>query len=268
MSALASPSPVKKKVPEEGQVAPKPEKEVEKPAFASTADRQAKATAGKEGGKRIAKTEEVKEAKKPVEKKKEIKVEEKKGKVIEKKIKRPFSVPNLYWRLAIAGVLSLILTGGIFFSSAKLKAQVSEVEKKRGQMVALQEKEESLRLLSLTLNSLKEEIPIVEKALPNERGVVDFIKEVGILGEKVMIESLSFGTDQPQLDQAGNSYIEWTIQASGSLTDLEEFLEKILSLPILIRPKVIDVDNVNEETSKLVFRAWLYVNPNFFPEEE
>ena len=249
MSTLASPSPVKKKAPEKDQVAMEPEKKVE----------EKKET---EETKVTEETKEMKGAKEQVEKKKEIKVKEK------EKVKRPFTVPNLYWRLALAGVLSLILIGGIFFSSAKLNTLVLEIEKKRGQMVALQEKEESLRLLSVVLGSLQEEIPIVEKALPNERGVVDFIKEVGNLSGKVTIESLSFQSDQPQLDQEGNSYIEWTIEASGTLADLEEFSEKILNLPILIRPKVIDIDNMDEETSKLVLRAWLYVDPNFFPEGE
>lgn len=187
-----------------------------------------------------------------------------KPKRVKKKVRRAFLVPNLYWRLAVAGVLGLVLVGGIFFSSAKLKTSVSEIEKKRGQMVALQEREESLRLLAFELDTVKGEMSLVENVLPNEEGIVDFIKDIESLGEKVEIGKLSFESDQPQSDRLGRSYIEWTIEARGSLDNLEDFLEKLLSLPILIRSKVIDIDKMDEETSKLVFRAWLYVDPNFF----
>lgn len=266
MSNSASPSLAKEKAPEEGQVAPKREKEAERPAFATSADIQAKTTVGREGDKRIVEAKETKKVKEQEEIKEIAKKKEKR--VVKKKVKRPFSVPNLYWRLAVAGILSLILIGGIFFASGKLKTIVSEIEKRRGQLVALQEKEESLRLLALSLDSAKEEISLVMSALPNEKGVVDFVKQIGHLGDKVAIESLNFESDQPRFDQEGNSYIEWTIEASGSLADVEEFLTRIMNLPILIRPKVIDIDKMDEETSRLVFRAWLYVDPNFFPQRE
>lgn len=181
----------------------------------------------------------------------------------QKKVPEPFSPPNLYLRLGIAGVLGLILVGGIFFSAGRLKVLVAEIEKKRGQMVALQQKEENLRLLSVVLDSVKKETPLIEGALPDERGVVDFIKTVEDLGKEVNIESFSFESDRPQFDREGNSYIEWTIETSAPLAQLETFLEKLLALPLLIKPKLIDIDKIDEELGKLIFRGWLYVNPNF-----
>lgn len=189
--------------------------------------------------------------------------EETKGKV--EKVE-PFSPPSLYLRLIIGGVLGIAMVGGIFFSASQLKLGVEEIEKKRGQMVALQEKEENLMMLSLIFSSVEGEIPLIEKAFPNQEEVIDFIKKVEELGREVSLENFNFESDRPQSDPEENSYLEWTIEASGPLPKLEEFLANLLSLPVLIRPKVIDIDEVDREVGKLVFRGWLYVEPDFFEE--
>lgn len=179
----------------------------------------------------------------------------------------PFSAPSLYLRLAIAGVLGLVFLSGIFFSAAQFKKLVTEIEEKRGQMVALRQKEENLKLLSTSLASVKPEAMLIEKALPNEREIIDFIKKTEDLGKEVAINSFSFESDRPQLDLAGNGFIEWTIEAIGPLDKLEKFLNELLGLPILIQPKIIDLDKMDQEESKLVFRARLFVAPDFFGRE-
>lgn len=182
----------------------------------------------------------------------------------QKKIKRTFSPPSLYWRLAVAGVLGLVLVGGIFFSAGQLKHLVVEVEKKRGQMVALQQKEENLKLLSFSLDSLKEEALLIRTALPDEKAVVDFIKKIEDFGRGISVGNFIFESDQPQLDQEGNSFIEWTIEVTGPVVELERFLTDLLNLPILIRPRLIDIDDMDKEISKLIFTARLYVEADFF----
>lgn len=216
-------------------------KNIKKGAVSFTSRRDEKIASSKLAAKRIKKI-------KPVKKKKKSKV------------------PNLYWRFAIAGFLIPLLIGGIAFSLNKLKGLVTEVEQKRGQMVAYSEREASFKNLSLDLDSVKEEIALLENGLPNEEGVIDFLEKVVELEKKneVEIKALGFSNDLPRLDKNENNYIELIVEASGSVVNLEKFLGNFLNLPILVKTKTVDVSKMDEEPSKMVFRAWLYVDPDFF----
>lgn len=183
-----------------------------------------------------------------------------------KKVKPTFAVPSLYWRLAITGALTPLLLGGIFLTSGKLKTLAGEVEQKRGQLVALSERETSFKELAADLAAFGKELPLIEKALPNEERVIDFLGEVQKVREEseVTLTAFSFESDQPKADSKGNNYIELRLGVEGPLINLKNFLEKLLNLPILLKIKTIDASKMDEETSRLVLRAWLYVDPDFF----
>ena len=191
---------------------------------------------------------------------------QKKSKAKPKKLKSRFKQPKLCWRLLAAVVLGLILIGGIFFSVAKLRTLVLEMGQKRGQLVALSKQEVSSKRLSLNLASLDKQIRMIEKATPDEKGIIEFINQLEKFEKEteVTISGFNFTTDQPRVDKAGRFYIELSIEASGSRQNLRSFLEKILALPVLIKTQLINFNNLGEENPKMTFRAWFYVNEEFF----
>lgn len=195
---------------------------------------------------------------------KEIPKNEKVGKV--KKAKSVLNVPNLYWRLAVAAVLGLILTGGIFFSNHKLKALAKDAEQKKGQLVALSQKDENFKQLSSALTSLSEEIGLLQKALPSEEGVVEFINQIENIKQttEVEIKTFKFSDDLPKPDGGGNYYLELIIEAGGPLANLEKFSESLWQLPFLLKIKNQVINKMDEPTSEMILKIWLYVDPNFF----
>jgi len=197
---------------------------------------------------------------------KKTKKRQKKSKVKAKKAKSPFKQPKLYWRLIIAAILALILIGGIFFSMTKLKTLVLEMEQKRGQLEALSQQEINSKRLSLNLASLSKQIEVIEKATPDEKGIIEFINQLEKIEKEsgVVMGGFNFTTDQPKVDKAGRFYFELAIQASGSRQNLRSFLEKVLALPFLLKIQLIDFNNLGDENPKMTFRAWLYVDKEFF----
>lgn len=193
-----------------------------------------------------------------------------KKKAVKKRIKPVFRPPNLHWRLAIAGILGMVMIGGIFYTSHQLKTQVNDTEQKRGQMVALSQKGENFKEVSSSLALVKEEIPLIEKALLVESQMVDFLNQVDKIKKDsgITTGTLSFTNDQPGLDEKGNHYLELVIKAEGEVEKLGAFVNNLLKLPILIRVKVFDVAKLDEAAGEMVFKAWLYADPNFFEKTE
>ena len=192
----------------------------------------------------------------------------KEKKVAKIKTRPVFSAPNLYWRLGLSIILGLAMVGGIFYSSFKLKLQATDIEQRRGQMTALSKKGESLEKLSSELSLVKDEIPLIERSLVVESQMIGFLSEIGELEEKseMVIVSLKFTNDQPVVDKEGHHYLEMVIKGEGTADSLERFTQGVVDLPFLIRTKVFDVTNLDEPTSSMIFKAWVYTDPKFFPE--
>jgi hypothetical protein len=177
--------------------------------------------------------------------------------------------PQLWPRLVIFGILALVLIGGAVFSANKLKALVKEVQAKRSQLTALEERETSFVQLKKDFDSLTTEAEMIDQALVKEAGIIDLLEQIENLKEELEIEVnlLSFSDDQPRQDPEGHPYVELTIEANGELGQLKIFLEKLLDWPYLLKTKVVDLNAMDEVGSQLIFRAWLYVDQNFFDRE-
>jgi Tfp pilus assembly protein PilO len=184
------------------------------------------------------------------------------------KKKSPVSVPSLYLRLVIAGVIGLALAAGGLFSANHLKILVPQLQQKKAQLTALSEREVSYEKLAKDFNLVGEEIKIIEQVLIGETGMVRFLEEIERIREETQVEikTLNFTDDEPRRDKAGHHYVEFTIEASGQMAQFEQFLEKLLSLSYLMKVKTIDLSRINDETSQMIFQAWLFVDPNFIQE--
>lgn len=180
--------------------------------------------------------------------------------------KTVYKQPSLYWRLAVAAILGIFLTGGVFLVLNQLKSLVKEIEVKRGQLVALSTNEETYQELSAALESVKEEAVFLAKVLPDEETIIDFIGRVEEIAREseVEVSSLRFNQETPRKDDQGCFFLELGIQTKGSILNLDRFLEKMNQEPFLLKPKTIAVSNLDEAVSEMVYSGWLYVDPIFF----
>lgn len=178
--------------------------------------------------------------------------------------------PQLIWRLVVAMVLGVGFAAGAIYSHGQLEKLVSDISQKKAQYIALSQKEEDYQLLSSGLAVIKTEALLIQEAFPDEAGLVEFLSQVEILRKEQGIEvsTFSFTTDQPQKDRFGNDYVELSIEASGPLTNLEKFTDGLLKLPLMIRLKVIKLEKVSEPNSRLVLKAWVFVQSDFFNQSQ
>ena len=189
---------------------------------------------------------------------------------LKKKPKKPGRAVGLAGRFLVAGFLGIVFITGILIAKNKLEVLVGEIEQKRSQKIALEESDQALTMLAAGLVSVKEEVAVIEKAMPNEDELVNFLNLLEKVKDEsgIEIESLSFSADLPSVDPQGHRYVELAVKANGAQEKLENFVKKLLELPILKRLKVASFDKVNEETSQLVLKLWLYVDPEYFVKKE
>lgn len=182
--------------------------------------------------------------------------------------KAGFKAPRLWVRVGVAGVIGGALIVGTFLAADKLKTWVKDAQEKKSQLAALSEKEASHEQLKKDLNSLEKEAKVIQGALIKESQMIDLLEQIEALKQdlKINLSFLSFSDDVPRQDPEGHHYVEFTIEASGELAALKTFLEKILDWPYLIETRVVDISEMSAGTSQLIFKAWLYVDPNFFEE--
>jgi len=187
----------------------------------------------------------------------------KKKKVL--KGKKPiFGIPYYYFYLAIGFVFTFLLLGGTIFISGKLSFLSGEVEQKKSQLIALQERDLSFKRLKRDLLLVEEEAKIINQSLPDEEGIILFIREVKKIGQEVSFEVFDFETDQPVTDGQGNAYIGFGMEAKGELNRLTVFLERLVKLPFLIRLQMIDINSVSPDESQMIIKAKIYVDQPFF----
>jgi Tfp pilus assembly protein PilO len=235
----------------------KPKKEeIEK---TPSADQPVRVVEKPESGKKV---EEVEKAGKEAEKKK-AETKSKKAKK-EKKVKIPYP----YLHFSIAFLFSLALLVGIVSVSQKLIDLAQETERNRGQMIALRERETALLKVGQDLDSVEGEISIIDQSLPNEEGIVRFVRDFRRITQEVSVKTFNFETDQPNFSEVGNPYIDFSAELTGRFDNLKNFLANLVSLPFIVKLQIVDISDVDREESQMVIGARIFVNDPFFQKGE
>lgn len=171
-----------------------------------------------------------------------------------------------YLHLGVGIILTLVILGGIFFTSAKLADLAGKTEISRSQLTAIRDRGLSLQKLFQDLQSVAVEAEIINQALPDEAGVVSFVKKFREISADVLLDVFNFQTDQPVLDEAGNAYIDFDVELKGPFANLKNFLTRLVKMPYLIKLQVADIASADQEEAIMVVTARIYVNEVFFKE--
>jgi Tfp pilus assembly protein PilO len=183
-----------------------------------------------------------------------------------KRAKRSFRTVKLYpyLHLSLGAFFTLIFVAGSIFLANQLTDLSRRTELSRSQLMALGDREISLKKLVEDTSLLEPEIAVIEKALPSEEGVVSFVKEFKQIGRSVSVSAFKFETDQPSIDERENAYIDLIIELAGSLENTKIFLNDLIGLPYLIKLKIVDISGSNQEELSTVVKARIFVNNPFF----
>jgi len=243
----------------------KPEKEKVGKIEQPSTDQPVETVEKPEDGKKVEKVDKVgkiEKVGKEIEKKK-TEAKKKKAKK-EKKVKIPYP----YLHFSIAFLFSLALLVGITSTFGKLIDLAQETERNRGQMVALKERETALLKVSQDLDAVEHEISIIDQSLPDEEGIVRFIRDFRRITQEVSIKTFNFETDQPNFGEVGNPYIDFGAELTGRFDNLKNFLAKLVDLPFIVRLQIVDISDIDGEESQMVIGARIFVNDPFFQKGE
>ncbi|HUW21415.1 MAG TPA: type 4a pilus biogenesis protein PilO [Candidatus Bathyarchaeia archaeon] len=177
-------------------------------------------------------------------------------------------VPYPYLHLSVAIFFTLLFLGGIFLSSGKLISLSQKTAASRGQLTALRENVVALTALSQNLESVRGEITLLDKALPKEDGIVDFVKAIKGISREISLETFAFGSDQPSLNAAGNAYIDFGIEMKGAFPALRIFLDRFTNLPYIVKVQMVNLASIDQEEAQLTVQARIYVNDSFFSQAD
>jgi Tfp pilus assembly protein PilO len=191
-----------------------------------------------------------------------------KKKIRKEGLSQKLKIPFPYLHLSVAFVFTILFLVGIAFILGQLNSLSLKVEQSRGQLAALEEHEFNLKKLSQDLRSAQSEIAVIDQSLPDEEGIVEFVKKFKGISQNVSIEAFNFETEQPVVDETGNAYIDFTVELKGKFEDLKNFLIELVKLPYLTQLKIVDLDGADQEESKMVIRARIFVDQPFFLEKE
>ena len=175
-------------------------------------------------------------------------------------------IPYPYYHLGIGLFLTVLIVGGIIYTSRKLVNLAQETEMSRSQLTAMRDRDLSLKKLSQDLQLVAREEEIISQALPDEAGVINFVREFRKISHDVSLGVFNFQTDQPIVDELGNAYIDFSVELRGSFVNLKNFLTRLVNLPYLIKLQLVDIAGADQEEAIMVVSARIYVNDVFFPE--
>ncbi|MBN1262891.1 MAG: type 4a pilus biogenesis protein PilO [Candidatus Pacebacteria bacterium] len=169
--------------------------------------------------------------------------------------------------LSLAVFFSALFLGGTFWLIGRLSSFGSQAEISRSQLIALKEQETSLKVISQNFSLVAEETEIIENSLPDEAGIVRFVKELKGISRDVSLSVFQFATDQPILDELGRSYIDFSLEAKGGFANLRRFLTDLAGLPYLLKLSLIDFSKTDQEETEMILHARIFVNTPFFQGE-
>lgn len=177
---------------------------------------------------------------------------------------------SLAWRLVFGGVFGLAFVVGAFYAHNQLEAFVGQIEEKRSQWVALSERDISLRRLSQDLAKVEGQTALIANAFPDEQAMIEFFNQVELLEAKaeVTVTAFSFTDDVPRTDEAGNHYLDFSMEVIGEVPNLVAFFENIFNLPILMKARTVSFEGLAASDCRLLFQSRVYVDSNFYAKKE
>jgi len=165
-------------------------------------------------------------------------------------------------------ILALVITAqlaGLLILGRLISRQVETLVERKHQLIALEGKDRSLANLQENYNSFKEEIEIINRALPDKKGIVVFInqleKEASTAG---LLAKMNF-RGQAVTSEAGVKSINFNLTLEGSYFQVLAFIKKMekMSQVVLIDKISLQSPQGIEGETRTVLTARCYIDPNF-----
>lgn len=107
------------------------------------------------------------------------------------------------------------------------------------------------------------DVTLIDKALPNQQGVIEFISSINKSESQFEKLSLNFETDEPKKDEY--KYLPFVLEISGDSVRVTEFLKKLLKAPFVLEITSLEIKQKEGSANQAdaVVKANLYVSEVF-----
>jgi hypothetical protein len=161
----------------------------------------------------------------------------------------------------ILGIANLISIALLLIILARLPSKADELKSLR---------KEEFQSNDVTLESpgfidAKKKADDLGKLFLDDSGIIDFVSDLEkIKNEAGIVTKLSFVSPKAVKDKSGNYGLAVLIEMSGSWEDIATNLQKIDSLPYIIRPITVDIQKSKDDPRMISYRygLFLYTSPD------
>jgi len=171
-------------------------------------------------------------------------------------------------RTVSVGAILLIILNFVFvialaFILSKLPERAKELKNLINQELQA-EKAGGEQLVNLEIENTKEKTGKLESLFPDERGLVDFVRDLDELKTQGFITNFNFASKEPIKDKTGLYGVPVIIEFRGNWIQIGEGLLRLQNLPFLFRAVKIETEFKPEESViQLKYGGFLYVHENF-----
>ena len=137
---------------------------------------------------------------------------------------------------------------------------------KRHKLMALEQKDEGLAQLQKDYQELKQDLEIIDQALPDREKVIDFITRLeSEASASGLLAKISFGKETITAEAGGIKSVHFSLSFQGTYYQMLELVKKIEKMP-----QIISIDKITIQSAKgidgknnivLVMRC--YIDPKF-----
>lgn len=176
-------------------------------------------------------------------------------------IKDSSSKAEIIRKVAFLLVLNLIF----FLSTVILLQNISNIslEIKKGRSLKTNVAEINNKFVEADLESHKTDAEKLKILFPDDTQLINFVREIDTLKKEGVITSFSFASDNAVKDKTGFVGLPVVIEFKGSLVKVDEALNKIQSLPIMLRAITTELRRLPENIVTLKYGGFLYVDEKF-----
>lgn len=124
-------------------------------------------------------------------------------------------------------VAYIFISAMIIFFSSQLSALSSDIQDKKSQILAIQNRENNINQLQEKYYQIANDITLVKSVLPDEENIADFVKYLEELSQQNKVNMQIMFGDKANTNIAKNNYLIFDLITSGIGSDIYQFWQKL-----------------------------------------
>jgi len=163
-------------------------------------------------------------------------------------------------------VVIIVQLAALFILGKAVAAKADLLVQQKHKLTAFEQKESSFVQLQEDYNFLKDDINIIDEALPNKEKIVDFLnqleKEASASGVSAEI---GFANQSINTEPSGIRSVAFNLSLKGTYFEMVRFIREIEKMPQVVSIERISIQSPEgiETKNNVILHLKCYIDPNF-----